>query len=319
MKRISLLIIFFGFGMAFAQEALTVTEIKPVTINGLKAGYNIINEKEKEVGNKGNFSRFSIQYFVTNVSDETKIILFKQGFNLLNNDVSPTLVQFKCLNATGARFTSKESILQAKPCTIPVSIEDKDCSSGKTTQNKRLAQIGYWIKPGETISNKNIVIVPLNETPNMTATIYPGSTANIGTTVNSENNNIEPANNQGFVKLKNFSAGTYLNNQPGSLVCTTIENGWWSAEWWLMPVNGTNYYLLKNRWKLNYIATDNKEMLSANKESVNAMWIVEPVGNTNTFTIRNVGNNAYLSIEPGRLTSMDISGSQLNARWIIEK
>jgi uncharacterized protein with beta-barrel porin domain len=52
----------------FAQEPLSVTDESPVTVNGLKAGYSITNETEKEVGSKGNFSRFQVQFYVTNTS-----------------------------------------------------------------------------------------------------------------------------------------------------------------------------------------------------------------------------------------------------------
>ena len=65
-------------------------------------------------------------------------------------------------NATGARLTSKRLTLQAPACNVMAVVEDKDCNSNKTVQNKRLANIGYWIRPGETIHADVIVIVPLN-------------------------------------------------------------------------------------------------------------------------------------------------------------
>src|ERR1700712_4930659 len=113
------------FVPVFAQQSFSVNESSPATAEGLQFGYNIVNEKEKEVGDKGNFSRFSLNFFITNMAADAKMLLYKPGFNLLGNDVSPTLVQFKCLNATGARLTSKEVTLQAKACNIMASVEDK--------------------------------------------------------------------------------------------------------------------------------------------------------------------------------------------------
>ncbi len=69
--------------------------------------------------------------YVTNTSADAKIVLYKQGF-LSGNDVSHNLVQFNCMNATGARLTSKETVIQAKPCSLIALVEDKDCTSDKT-------------------------------------------------------------------------------------------------------------------------------------------------------------------------------------------
>ena len=205
-----------------------------------------------------------------------KMLLYKSGFNLLGNDVSPTLVQFKCLNATGARLTSKEVLLQAKACNIMASVEDKDCASGKTAQNKRMVQVGYWIKPGETISARTIVIVPLNERPDVKATLYSQG-AFIGSAVVADygsGQNAYPNNQQqrplqrnalnipqNFVKLKNIAANAYLNNEGGPLTCSPINNDWWSAHWQFIPVEGTNYFRIKNQWKETFLSTDNSSML----------------------------------------------------------
>ncbi|MFI5133642.1 MAG: RICIN domain-containing protein [Chitinophagales bacterium] len=316
--------------MAVAQQSYPVTESMPQTVEGLTAGYNISNEKEKEVGNKGDFSRYSINFYVTNSSNEAKIILNKQGFNLLGSDVSSGLVQFKCVNATGARLTSKELNLQAKPCTLQVLVDDKDCSTGKITQSKRPAQIGYWIRPGETIAGNTIVIVPLNEKPDVTVTFFPNTT-NIPATVINNNNNYNIGNNNsnsnnvqntpsGFVRIKNFVSNNYLHNQNGPVACTTIDHGWWSAQWEILPVSGTNYYQIRNRWKNNFISTENNSMISDNGKSSNAMWLIEETGNNNTYTIKNVANNAKLTYQDGSLkTTNSFLGNQANMQWVIEQ
>lgn len=306
---------------AFSQQPFTVTQSAPARLDGLKAGYTLVNEKEKEVGDKGNFSRFSIEFYITNETSQAKIILYKQGFNLLGSDVSPNLVLFRCLNATGARMTSKEFSLQAKTCTIPALVEDKDCSSGKTTQSKRLVQVGYWIKAGETISTKSVVIVPLSQQPDMTAVFFPNSNSSVGSTINNQPviNDLPVTGEEGFMKIRNFAVNTFLNNQNGPLDCTTIGNGWWSAQWQLLPVPGTNYYVIKNRWKNNFISTGNNGLLSMNDQSANSMWMIEAVGNTNTYTIKNVGTNRFLMNKDGALQAEAVFGDQANARWILEQ
>src|SRR6185369_13652820 len=88
----------------------------------------------------------------------------------------------KILNATGARLTVKEATLQAHPCIMDAIVEDKDCTTGKVVQNKRPVNIGYWIRPGETIAGNSIVIVPLNQKPDMTATLFPINNAPVVST-----------------------------------------------------------------------------------------------------------------------------------------
>ncbi len=96
------------------QQVFDVTDTQPAELNGLSMGYHINSEEVKAVSDKGNFSRFSVKFFVTNTSPESKIILYRTGFILLN-EISPYIVQFDVLNATGARFTSKQATLQATP------------------------------------------------------------------------------------------------------------------------------------------------------------------------------------------------------------
>jgi hypothetical protein len=322
---------------AFSQT--TITDQMPVSAEGLKIGYTLQTEKEKEVGNKGDFSRFTVQFYVTNESSQAKIILYKQGFTLLGNNVPPDLITFNCINATGARLTAKSVTLQAKPCTVMALVDDKDCSSDKTKLNSRPVQIGYWIKAGETISAKQVIIVPLNEKPDVRYTLFPRSNSPIGTVYNDPNgyndpNNYNPGNNNnsnngtadfagnftGFLKLKNFSNTTYLNMETGVVSSTAIDNGWWSAQWELLPVKGTAYYLIRNRWKNTYVSNESTiSFNSTNDQSVNSMWMLEPVGNSNTFNIRNAGNNTYLNTQSGKLQCTNVNSGQMNARWIIER
>lgn len=301
-----------------AQQPYPVSDAAPVEANGLKAGYSIVSESQKEVGNKGDFSRYSINFYVTNTTNEAKIILYKQGFNLLGSTTSANLASFTCTNATGARLTSKEATLQAKPCYVQADVEDKDCTTNKTKTNRRQVQIGYWIKAGETISSKTVMIVPLNTKPDMKVMLSDG-------TLGSVTNSSLPGNGSNipigisFSRIKNFSSNTYLNNQTEAMTVSPIDNQWWSAQWQLIPVSGTNYFLLKNRWKETYLTNDNSTMLTTNSQSVNAMWSMDVVGTSNTYTIKNAANGYVLIVQSGQLKTAQIFGEQAAAKWIIEQ
>ena len=341
MRKFILFILVLQTGSVLAQSVYPVTEPAPVNVNGLTIGYTIKSEEEKEVGNKGNFSRFAVKFYVTNATQESKIMLYKDGFNLLGN-VSDQLAQFNCLNATGARLTSKSAIIQAAPCNVMALVEDKD-AAGKTVKNKRFVQIGYWIKAGQTISTSAIVIVPLNEKPNMevvylgnalqpTAAAGYSNNGNTGYSGNNGNNgynsnqNSSPASPQatftnGFVKIRNTFTNNYINVEKGPLGCTVIDNDWYSAQWQIIPVtvNGINYYSIQNRWKNSFITIDNSGLLSANGQSNSAMWVLETLDGGSTYTIKNATRNAALTDQNGMVQAVPLVRGQQNAKWVIEQ
>ncbi len=299
---------------------MSVTDSLPAIFDGLKAGYTITEKSEKEVGSKGTFSRYKIKFFVTNMANEAKILVQKPGLILFNSSsISPNVAEFRCTNATGARFTNKTATLQMQTCNIEATVEDKECGSDKVVRNRRLVDIGYWIKPGETLSVSAIMITPMGENPNMTVSFFPSSTGGVvGTPVTSGNQTIN--NNEEFVKIKIFASNQYLNNQNGPLRCSEIDMGWWSAEWVIAPVSGTNNFKIRNRWKNNFISTESQLLLSDNGQNTHAMWTIEETSTSNVFYIKNVADNSKLLFENGVLkTSNSYSANDAKAQWVIAK
>jgi hypothetical protein len=329
MKKIILPVLFFAQSSVFAQQSLQVSDSMPVITEGLKGGYTITGTEEKEVGNKGNFSRYKIRFYVTNTSTEARIMMRRQGFAILGNDVSPNLATFKCLNATGARMTSKEFTLEARPCVVEALVDETDASSGKTVQTKKPANIGYWLKPGETISSNSIVIVPLNEKPDVMITFFPAKANMVGSAMNTEytdnsnqynttRNTAAPSTPHGFVHIKNFASSNYLHNQNGPVACTPIDLEWWSAQWELVPVSGTNNLQIRNRWKANFITTENSTLLSDNGQSAKAMWLIEETSVRNIYYIKNAADNSKLIYQNGMLKTSSSYNTEVNSQWIIE-
>jgi len=156
------------FQNIYAQQNEAITDSMPYSKDGLEIGYRILTNTTKEVGDKGDFSRFEINCFLMNKTEDPKIIFYKSsGFWGSNENESSVddVVKFECLNATGARLTSKTALLEARACFTEAWVDEKDCTNGKTIRKKKSVQIGYFIPPGATISKKIIVIVPLNQKP----------------------------------------------------------------------------------------------------------------------------------------------------------
>lgn len=297
----------------FYPQTFDITEQGTVTLNGLKAGFEI---RETDLDSKkDNQSRYKIYFYLTNTGTEAKIMYRNLDFGGHSGDINNNMALFKCTNATGARLTNKTASMELKPCMMQAKVEDKDCN-GKTVTNTRIVDIGYWIKPGETVSKTHPMYVPKDERPKITVTFY----AEVG---NQTGTFLSPVSQQqvetSFARLKNFAFNTYLNTQSGSLTCSTIDNGWWSADWQVMPVEGTNNFLLKNRWKGNYISNSNG-LLTSDANNTSAMWTIQETNMPNVFYIKNVADNARLYVENGTLKISSSFISNDNAtKWIIEK
>ena len=298
----------------FYPQTFELTDTSNFFVNGLKAGYEI-KEIETE-SKKEDQTRYRIYFYLTNIGTEAKIMYQNMDFGGHAGPINNNLALFKCMNATGARFTNKMASMELQPCYMMAKVEDKDCANGKVVINTRSVNIGYWIKPGETVSKTYKMYVPQNEKPNVTVTFYPEVANQTGTFMQSGN---QQTVQQVFVRLKNFATNTYLNNQSGFLQCTTMEQGWWSADWEIIPIQGTDNFYIRNRWKNTYLTADNG-WLSDSPNNTASIWSIQETQTPNVFYIKRINNNARIYIEGGQLK---ISSNYLNnenlSKWLIEK
>lgn len=148
---------------ASAQVTYDVTSNKPVQLNGLEYGYSVKNESTKEVSNLGTFKRYEITVYVTNKSGVTKLMPCRQtSFGVRNQDL---LAHFDCLNATGAKLTSRTTSVRARPMPSPAVATSATNASEKIVTAD--TQPGHLLENGETITNNVIVLVPDGEQPKM--------------------------------------------------------------------------------------------------------------------------------------------------------
>jgi hypothetical protein len=317
MKTRYILLICFGIitiNKGYAQEGFPVTDQQPVVIDGLSCGYKIKSLETKTVGDKGDFSRYSISFFVRNISNQPRILPFRPGPNGMNG-IADNLIQFNCLNATGARLTSKYAVIKAPPYNV--------------YQNRALVKMGYGVMPGQTVSVDEIMIVPLNEQLNMVAYYIGYSQQLVPLNASASGPPPVPApavvsnqppmvfNPDNFYQVKNAYNNTFVNIQTGVINCSTIQNGWFSAQWQIIPVPGSNYVKIKNRWKGNFIVTERGYITMAPvDQSPGAMWIMEPVDG-NTFHIKSVQSGQYLSMGPNNIHLTPGNGNP-GATWQIQ-
>ncbi len=308
---------------SWAQQTYPVTDSTPLLINGLQIGYHIKSQEIKAVSNKGDFSRYSISFYVTNTANVPLIIPYRDGWNRPGNTFD-LLVKFLILNATGARLTSRFALINAAPYKTYTFVSERDPQSNRFIQVKRLTQVGYWVQAGQTIAVDEIVIVPLNQLPNVQAIYFANPAAPVAPPQYVDNpgfapNNAPPSvNMQGFLRFKNLFNNTYINIQTGPPLSSTINNGWWSAQWQLTPVPGTSYFNIKNRWKGNFIDTNNGYIvISGNPQSQGSMWAMEATQEVNVFRIKNAQTGGYLGLANNNLIL--VNNNDPGSAWRLEQ
>lgn len=301
-------------GSAWSQQGFPVTDQQPVNIQGLLCGYKIKSLETKAVSDKGDFSRYSISFFVKNVSPQPWILPFRTNGNGIAVP-SDNLVQFICGNATGYRLTSKYAVVKAPRYNY--------------YQNRTWSRDGFAVMPGQTITVDEVMIVPLNEPLNMVA-FYIGYSQQLvplaaavappppppvaGPAVDQP----PPVfDGQRFYQVRSANNNAFINVQTGVISCTPIQNGWFSAQWQIIPVPGSNFVKLKNKWRANFIDTERGYItMAAMDQSPGSVWSIEPADG-GMFFIKNVQSGQYLSYWGGQVHLTPGTGTP-GAAWMIQ-
>ena len=163
MKNLTLLItlvttIFWGTSIS-AQK---ISDGQTLEVNGMNVTFNILNKESIESGGK-QYDRYKVSATVKNTSDKAYNIRLSAFPQIVSNI---NLVELDCINATGARLTSKKIELKMKAQIINVTYSAYD-KSGKFTTSTIPVTGSYYFDPGDTISDNAIFIVPQGEKPDV--------------------------------------------------------------------------------------------------------------------------------------------------------
>jgi hypothetical protein len=152
--------VFIGFGnFAKAQK---ISDGQPIDVGGMNVTFNITNKESIQVGGK-QFDRYKVSASVKNTSDKSYNIRLSSYPQIVSNI---GLVELDCINATGAKLTSKKIQLKMKAQIINVTYSAYD-KSGKFTNSVIPVTGSYYFDAGDTISDDAIFIVPQGEKPDV--------------------------------------------------------------------------------------------------------------------------------------------------------
>lgn len=143
-------------------HAQKISDGETVDLNGMKVTFNITNKESIQAGGK-NFDRYKVSASVKNVSDKSYNIRLSSFPQIVTNT---NIAELDCINATGAKLTSKKIQLKMKAQMINVSYSAYD-KSGKLTSYTLPVTGSYYFDAGDTISDDAVFIVPQGEKPDV--------------------------------------------------------------------------------------------------------------------------------------------------------
>lgn len=155
----SVFIVVASFSFASAQK---ITDGSTIDVNGLSVTFNILNKESITVGGK-EFDRYKVSAKLVNNSQKNYNIRLNSAPQIVSNT---TLAELNCINATGAKLTSKKLDLKLKPQNVNVTYwaYTKD---GKYQSFVIPVVAGYYLDSGDSVNEDAIFIVPKGETPNV--------------------------------------------------------------------------------------------------------------------------------------------------------
>lgn len=143
-------------------QAQKISDGETIDLNGMKVTFNITNKESIEVGGKP-FDRYKVSATVKNTSDKSYNVRLSSFPQIISNI---NIVELDCINATGAKLTSKKIQLKMKAQIINVSYSAYD-KSGKFTTNIIPVTGSYYFDAGDTVDDNAIFIVPQGEKPDV--------------------------------------------------------------------------------------------------------------------------------------------------------
>ncbi|WP_126651753.1 hypothetical protein [Chryseobacterium aureum] len=163
MKNLTLLITLTAFTfLGNLLNAQKISDGQTIDINGMAVTFNILNKETVDSDGKS-YDCYKVSASVKNTTDKTYNIRLSAFPQIVTNT---GLVELDCINATGARLTSKKIELKMKSQMINVTYSAYD-KSGKFVTSTIPVTGSYYFDPGDTISDNAIFIVPQGEKPDV--------------------------------------------------------------------------------------------------------------------------------------------------------
>ena len=115
----------------------------------------------------------------------------------------------------------------------------------------------------------------------------------------------------------------YLNNETGNMQATAIQQGWWSAQWQLIPVSPDKpeVFVIVNHWTGCALDDQNGVLECSEYKGVSTQtqqWTLSTKDVNGFGSLMNVGSAKYLNEENSQKLLLQNHSESLTARWKIK-
>lgn len=141
-------------------SAQKITDGQTIDLDGLAVTFNILNKESVTAGGK-NLDRYKVSATVVNKSGQS---INKRMSNAPQVATNIELVELDCVNATGAKLTSKKLALKLKPQNLNVTYWAYT-KEGKYQSFVIPVVASYYLDNGDSTNDTAIFMVPQGETP----------------------------------------------------------------------------------------------------------------------------------------------------------
>lgn len=143
-------------------KAQKIADGETVDVNGLAITFTILNKETVDVKGK-QFDRYKVAASVKNNSSKSLNIRLSAFPQVVSNI---GIVELDCINATGAKLTSKKIELKMKAQIINVTYWAYD-KNGKYVSSIIPVTGSYYFDTGDVVQDNAIFIVPQGEKPDV--------------------------------------------------------------------------------------------------------------------------------------------------------
>lgn len=165
MKKIASVLLLLTCCLATVAKAQQIKDGQTIDLNGIAVTFNIVNKESIDVKDQS-FDRYKVVATVKNNSGRSFNNRLTSSVDIAAA-LKSKIVELNCVNATGARLTSKKFDIGMKAHTITVTYPGKD-KDGKFVSQTMAVIASYYFDPGQTLQNDAIFIVPKGEAPQVT-------------------------------------------------------------------------------------------------------------------------------------------------------
>ena len=162
MKKISFLTLLLILLSTINFYGQKITDGATVDLNGFAVTYNVLNKESVTVGGK-TFDRYKVSATLVNNSGKNYNMRLSNAPQVVS-DIK--IAELDCINATGAKLTSKKLELKMKPQNVNVTYWSYS-KEGKYQSSVIPIVAGYYLDEGDSVNDTAIFIVPQGQTPDI--------------------------------------------------------------------------------------------------------------------------------------------------------